>query len=145
MGVKWPAYLAESIARPSTMWRLNLWIQKHHIYQQIRTKCIIYVRILGSNQEVVRLIWLIKYFSPALVMACSQPSGNVRSWPIVDEVTGFVTGDTVNTKIYQSLDQSYKFVSNRTMHYGFSKMLIVQAEKAVYNDTYHEISPKILC
>lgn len=35
-----------------------------------------YVRILGSSQEVVRLMWLIKYVSPALVIASSQPSGN---------------------------------------------------------------------
>lgn len=41
-----------------------------------------YVRILGSNQEVVRFMWLIKYVSPALVIACSQPSGNGPSCPI---------------------------------------------------------------
>lgn len=41
-----------------------------------------YVRILGSNQEVVRFMWLIKYVSPALVIPSSQPSGNGPSCPI---------------------------------------------------------------
>lgn len=113
--------MPESTFRPPTICISNLWIQKHNNYQQIRFKCIIYVRILGSNQEVVRLMWLIKYFSPELVMACSQPSGSVRSWPNVDVVTGFVTGDTVNTKIYQSLDKSYRFVSIIELHIGSSE------------------------
>lgn len=26
-------------------------------------------------------MWLIKYVSPALVTACSQPSGSVPNWP----------------------------------------------------------------
>lgn len=36
---------------------------------------------LGSNQEVIRFRWLIKYVSPALLTACSQPSGSVPNCP----------------------------------------------------------------
>lgn len=57
--------------------------------------CMVYVRILGSNQEVVRLMWLIKYVSPALVMACSQPSGRAPSWPSVEVATALATGEAV--------------------------------------------------
>lgn len=52
----------------------NNTIQRHP-----RMRKSVYVRILGSSQEVVRLIWLMKYISPELVTACSQPSGSVPS------------------------------------------------------------------
>lgn len=51
-----------------------------------------YVRILGSNQEVVRFTWLIKYISPALVTACSQPSGSGPNAP--SPLFVFATGFT---------------------------------------------------
>lgn len=34
------------------------------------------LRILGSNQDVVRVWWLMKYISPSGVRACSHPSGS---------------------------------------------------------------------
>ncbi len=57
---------------------LQTTLEKYIMYNEL------YVRILGtlgSNQEVVRFRWLIKYVSPALVTACSQPSGSVPNCP----------------------------------------------------------------
>lgn len=70
--------------------------------EDFRCNISIYVRILGSNQEVVRLKWLIKYVSPAEVTACSQPSGNGPNSGSDDTDVAednFVTGFPVRVKI----------------------------------------------
>lgn len=65
-----------------------------------------YVRILGSNQEVVRFMWLIKYVSPALVIACSQPSGSGPSCPIafVDLVIAGLTANKKENRLQNAFD-----------------------------------------
>lgn len=46
-----------------------------------------YLRILGSNHDVVLVWWLMKYTSPSRVVACSHPSGRGPSeFPSTDLV-----------------------------------------------------------
>lgn len=70
-----------------------------------------YVRILGSSQEVVRIMWLIKYISPALVTACSHPSGNGPNCP--NAFADFViAGLTVNEKKKKTNINKYGVTNN---------------------------------
>lgn len=48
------------------------------------------LRILGSYQLVVRVLWLMKYISPSAVVACSQFSG--RGPRLRRDVAGLVLG-----------------------------------------------------
>lgn len=69
-----------------------------------------YVRILGSNQEVVRVLWLIKYISPSLVTACSQPSGNGPNDP--NEFAAFVIEFTASRKRKKTINKGISLLIN---------------------------------
>lgn len=90
-----------------------------------------YVRILGSNHDVVRLLWLIKYFSPALVIACSQPSGNGPKLAL----GGCAFGAAVHINGKQNRNY-YRFTIN--LIYKFNLLLLHSKRKTIIT---HNNSP----
>lgn len=67
------------------------------VTQHTRLHDLLYVRIRGSNQEVVRVWWFMKYTSPSAVCACSHPSGN---GPKSTSVLGLVAGSDIATFLF---------------------------------------------
>jgi hypothetical protein len=73
-----------------------------------------YLRILGSNHDVVLVWWLMKYTSPSWVVACSHPSGR---GPRAFASTDFVPAKrTINSQSHRSfctnfpLKNTYKLI-----------------------------------
>lgn len=117
----------------------NLIISKFH-FENDQTKkiefffflCSRYVRILGSSQEEVRFRWLIKYISPALVTACSHPSGNGPNWPIAfdDFVSAEFTKQNKQSKTNETRTTNRQMIRNEIN----KKILIWKTNKVMKNE-----------